>query len=280
MKWALACLALLTAAQAQGAACVWKVTDESGRVLYLGGSWHALRSSDYPLPREYDQAFAASDRLVFEVDPRNLDRSGSEMLKAGEYPKTDSLKNHVDPRTYDYLRRFFNLSSVPEKKWNRYRPWFIAMVLQSPSLHGLSPSLGVEAHYRAKAESARKLITGLETTEDQLAIFSKMDPETSEAMLLLTFVPGDGKRNLKGAFDAWRRGDADYLASAMAEEYKDFPAITERVLNMRNRRWLPQLANDLASGQTYFVIVGAGHLGGPNGVVSLLRGQGKKVVPL
>jgi hypothetical protein len=105
-----------------GAACVWKVTSGTN-VLYLGGSIHALKSTDYPLPAPYNRAFDASDRLVFEVDPKALLESSRGVLKAGEYPKGDSLKNHVDPRTYDYLRRIFKLLNVPEAKFARYRPW-------------------------------------------------------------------------------------------------------------------------------------------------------------
>src|SRR5206468_11759291 len=89
--------------------CVWKVTDRTGGALYLGGSVHALRSSDYPLPAAYNRAFDASERIVFEIDPKALSGSGDAMLKAGKYSNGDSLKNHVEPRTYDYLRRMFGL---------------------------------------------------------------------------------------------------------------------------------------------------------------------------
>ena len=93
-------------------ACVWKVTDPNGGTLYLGGSVHALRPTDYPLPVAYNRAFDASSRLVFENDPKASSQEFSYVLKAGQYAKGDSLKNHVDPRTYDYLRRFFALRNV------------------------------------------------------------------------------------------------------------------------------------------------------------------------
>jgi uncharacterized protein YbaP (TraB family) len=103
-------------------ACVWKVTGPSGGTLYLGGSVHALRSSDYPLPPAFNRAFDASSRLVFEVDEKALVQASNGLLKAGRYPKGDSLKNHVDPRTYAYLRRVFALMKVPEANFSRFRP--------------------------------------------------------------------------------------------------------------------------------------------------------------
>src|SRR5882724_13623254 len=80
------------------AACVWKVTSATGNVLYLAGSIHALQSTDYPLPSAYNRAFDASERLVCEVDPKALEKSIKGVIKAREYPKGDSLKNHVDPQ--------------------------------------------------------------------------------------------------------------------------------------------------------------------------------------
>src|ERR1700730_10487494 len=111
--------------EAPAASCVWKVTSTDGHSLYLGGSFHALRPSDYPLPREYNRAFDASSRLAFEDDPKTGHAALNALMKAGEYPRGDSLKNHVDPRTYAYLRRFFSFTNVPEEKFSRYRPWLL-----------------------------------------------------------------------------------------------------------------------------------------------------------
>ena len=81
----LACLRMIIAAalilivNQAGAACVWKVTSGTN-VLYLGGSIHALKNSDYPLPVAYNRALDASDRLVFEVDPKALLQSSRGIL--------------------------------------------------------------------------------------------------------------------------------------------------------------------------------------------------------
>jgi uncharacterized protein YbaP (TraB family) len=90
------------------------VTGPNGAVLYLGGSVHALRRIDYPLPAAYNRAFDASSRLVFEDDPKASLREAKALLRAGTYPKGDTLRNHVDPRTYNYVRRFFALVNVPK----------------------------------------------------------------------------------------------------------------------------------------------------------------------
>lgn len=257
--------------------CVWKVTAPGGGTLFIGGSVHALRSVDYPLPPAYNRAFEASTHVALEVDPKALTAASSGLLKAGKYPSGDSLKNHVDPRTYDYLRRVFALLKVPEEKYSRYRPWMIVLMLESPSLRGLSDDLGVDQFITDRAQTNHKPIVGLETAGEHSSVFVDLSDRQSEALLLVSFIP----QNTKGGGDivtsAWRRGDVDTLARSMHESYADFPAFADRILGARNRRWIPKLEGYLKSGHTYFAVVGAAHLGGSDGLLALLRGRGYKV---
>jgi uncharacterized protein YbaP (TraB family) len=261
------------------AASVWKVSSPSGNLLYLGGSIHALRSTDYPLPPEYARACDASNHLVFEIDPKEMGAAGKSLLKAGEYPSGDSLKNHVDPRTYDYVRRFFGALNVPESKFARFRPWFLAAMLQAPQLHGLSSDLGVEGFLMKRARAKSKPISGLETLEESMQTISGLNDRQSEAMLLVSFIPGS-----RGAGDAlkqaWKKGDADRVSAIMSQMLADVPSIAERIITRRNHNWLPKIRSFLQSDQTYFVVVGAGHMGGPDGVITLLRQNGYNVEQL
>jgi uncharacterized protein YbaP (TraB family) len=262
-------------------ACVWKVSDPNGRTLYLGGSIHALRGTDYPLPAAYNRAFDASTRLVFEVDPKEVSASSAYFSKTAEYSKGDSLKNHVDPRTYDYVRRVFKLMGVPEEKFSRYRPWALEMFLQSPGLHGLSSNLGVEGFMLRRAQVNSKPVSGLESTRESMEITSGLTDRQSEALLLITFIPhAGGKETFSRMLDAWRHGDTETLARLAQEEFSDFPAMSERILDERNRKWIPKIEDYLRSGQTYFVIAGAAHMGGPEGVLALLKSRGYKIEQL
>jgi uncharacterized protein YbaP (TraB family) len=270
------------APQIEAASCVWKVSASNGASLYLAGSWHALRRADYPLPATYNRAFESCNRLVFEISPRDLDRSGNAIDRAGEYPKSDNLKNHVDPRTYDYLRRFFGILGVSEVTFSRYRPWYISMVLGSFSRsHGLSHELGVESFLEKKARAASKPIDGLESLREHVDVYSGLSDRGSEALLLITFIPADkGSPDFNRMMAAWRRGDADFLTNSVHEGFRDFPAMADRLLKARNRNWIPKLEGYLRSGKTYLAVFGAAHLGGSDGVVALLRARGYKLEQL
>jgi uncharacterized protein len=261
------------------AASVWKVSDSSGKVLYLGGSVHALRSTDYPLPPEYARACDASSRLVFEIGPKEMGGASKSLLKAGEYPKGDNLKSHVDPRTYDYVRRFFGALNVPEAKFAKFRPWFLAAMLQAPQLHGLSPDLGVEGFVMKRSRPKSKPMSGLETLQESVETLSGLNDRQSEEMLLVSFIPsgrGAGDR-LK---EAWKKGDADEVWKITSGMLADVPSIADRIITRRNRDWLPKIDLLLHDNETAFVVVGAGHMGGPDGLLNLLRQRGYKIEQL
>lgn len=272
---------ILFASFAQAASCVWRVTGPNGPTLYLGGSVHLLRSSDYPLPPQFNVAFDASSRLAFEVNPQQMLTFAKEFGKAGEYPKGDSLKNHVDVRTYAYLRRIFALLHVPEEKFSRYHAWMIAVVLEQVGHSPTEYELGVERFIQRRALAHHKPMVGLESPREHAAVFSGLSDVQAEAYLLLHFIPNAANKTTRDeVLAAWRRGDADFLARATAAAYRDFPALAEREVDARNRAWLPKIEGYLAGGQTYFVVAGAGHMGGPNGLLALLRGRGYRIEQL
>src|SRR5437762_7747400 len=204
------------------ASCVWKVTSSDGRSLYLGGSFHALRPSDYPLPSQYNRAFDACSHLAFEDDPKAGEASFRALVKAGEYPKGDSLKNHVDPRTYAYLRRFFGLHNVSEDKFSRFRPWLIDIILSAPPPEYYQ--LGVERFLERRAKAAGKPITGLESAREHNDVFTGLTDRQAEALLLTLFInAGHGENNGVNMFQAWRHGDAEVLAPRRGNPFAIFP---------------------------------------------------------
>ncbi|MEY2505598.1 MAG: uncharacterized protein QOG27_1878 [Verrucomicrobiota bacterium] len=271
---------LVTAVSADASpGCVWKVTGPTGGTLYLGGSVHALKSSDYPLPAAYNRAFDASERIVFEVEPKALSGFGDVLLKAGHYPKGDSLKNHVDPRTYDYLRRIFALMKIPESKYSQCRPWLLVLLLDSPQ-SGVSDELGVDEFLTRRAQANSKPAFGLETVREHSAVFSGLTDKQSEALLLINLIPQSGGDDRSSIMAAWRRGDVDALARLTRASFADFPAFGVRIIGARNRNWMPKVEEYLRGGKTCFVVVGAAHLGGGDGLLALLRARGYRLEKL
>jgi len=263
---------------AAASSCVWEVTGPSGGTIYLGGSVHALRSSDYPLPAAYNRAFDATSRVVFEDDPKAGSKEAKELLRYGTYPKGDTLKNHVDPRTYAYIRRFFALVNVPETEFAKYRPWLLNVMLSSPSYEHWE--LGIELYLHRRAAAKSKPVSGLESPKEHNAFFVDLSDRESEALLLILFINAAREGPSVNMINAWRRGDVEALNRILRESFQDFPSLARRLIDMRNQNWLPKIDGYLRSCQTYFVVVGADHLGGPNGLLGLLKARGCKLEEL
>jgi uncharacterized protein YbaP (TraB family) len=261
-------------------ACVWKVTRPDGKAVYFGGSVHALPKGDYPLPAAYLRAFDASSRIAFEVDAKALQDSTKALVQNGKYRRGDSLKNHVDARTYAYMRRLFGLMNVPEESFSQYRPWFIVLLLQSAASSRSMPKAGVDEYFMKRAAKRSMPVVGLESVQEHARVYSGLTDRDSEILLLSTFIPSGASRGDNDLMKAWYRGDAEMLARIMERESQDFPAFNERLLGARNRAWIPRIDAFLESGHTYFVVVGAGHFGGSRGLLALLRAKGYQIEQL
>lgn len=242
---------------------------------------HALRGSDYPLPASFNRAFDASSRVVFEGEPKEISRAPESLLKAGEYPKGDSLKNHVDPRTYEYVRHVFRLLNVPEAKFSKYRPWLLAAMLQSLGRKGLSQELGVEGFLTKRARANSKPVYGLESLREGIGAFSGLSERQGEAFLLLTFIPPENASIGNAALvAAWRRGETEYLWRITRDGFRDYPELGERLLEARNRTWMPKIERYFQSSSPHFIVVGAAHFGGPEGLLTLLKKRGYRLEQL
>ncbi len=265
-------LAFVACASAR-AACVWKITGPNGAVIYLGGSIHGLDSTDYPLPAAYNRAFDASTALVVEEDLNVSRYRAQKFYKSGFYGRGDSLKNHVDPRTYDYVRRVFAATGVPESEVAKCKPWMLIMMLWS----GGTNELGIESYLIRRAHANHRPIYGLETFREHAEVISGMSDRQAELVLLETFAGTDVHKQMLAA---WRRGDADTIARIQREAQRDLPSFGERLIAERNRNWIPKIEGYIRDRHTCFVVAGAAHMGGPDGVLAILRQRGYRIEQL
>src|SRR5262249_55259017 len=151
-------------------------------------------------------------------------------------PKGDTLRNHVDPRTYTYIRRFFALVNVPEDKFARYRPWLINVMLSSPSSENWK--LGVERYLQSRAKGSKPM-SGLESPKEHNSFFVDLNDHEAEALLLILFInAAQGETEGGSMIGAWRRGDADSLTRMVQESFRDFPSLGRRLIDVRNRNWI------------------------------------------
>jgi len=254
--------------------------------LTLMGSIHTLSEKAFPLPDVFLKSYRDADVLVFETDMERLNTPDfqAEFQSLGLYPDGDHIQNHLSPHVYHKLLSTLDELHIPKKMYTRFRPWFCALALTT--LHfqeqGYGPRNGLDSYFFNMAQQDGKTLAHLESPEDQLHLLQSLNGDEAEEKFLLQSLQqmgGDGSMAEEMA-SAWARGDAGALHSLIMAGFEDFPKLYERFFIQRNRNWLPAIEKLIHSGNHCLVIVGAGHLVGPRGLVRMLEDQGCQVHPI
>ena len=275
-------IALLAPIQAQAPRnFLWKVSGRQS-VIYLVGSIHLLTKDYYPLSPALDTAFKDSDLLVEEADLGELEAPASQLklLTRGMLPAGQSLDKVVSPSTYALAAKRVADLGMPIEPLKRFKPWMLAMTLVEFEWQkaGFDASLGLDKHFHDRAKIEGKMVQGLETIDYQLALFDGMTMEQQDRMLTESLKDVDSERaNVLELTDAWKAGDVATVERIVLGDAKDDPDMYQRLLVNRNRNWMPRLdAFFTRTGHT-FVVVGAAHLVGPDGLITMLMAKGYKV---
>lgn len=266
---------------------VWKVSD-SDSTVYLAGSVHLLREEDHPISPVYDQAYADSAEVVFEVDMTEMMSPDgmAKMQSLGTYPPDDSLDRHLKPETIEQIRQY--LATHPTGAaylpgLSRLRPGMLFLSISSLEAMRLKarPDLGLEIIYHQRATADGKPTRGLETIEYQMGLFNSIPDAEIDALLTKTLADAASMPEvLEKLIAHWHAGDAEALDQLLNEEMDaadDDGRFKELLLTGRNRAWMPEIEKALAGSRNVFFLVGAGHLVGEDGVVALLRKKGYTV---
>lgn len=276
-----ALIVLLFAAwpNAQGRSFVWKVTAKQGGTIYLAGSVHLLSATYYPLKPAYDAAFSRSDLLVEEIDMADMlaTESQMQMLTRGMLPPGQSLQNVITPETYQATARKAEALGLPMEPLKRFKPWLLALTLQGMEWQkaGFDSELGLDKHFYDAAKASGKRVQGLETLEYQISRFDEMPMDQQDRLLSETLKELDTtKEEFTKLADAWQAGDAPQVEKLALEDLRSEPAMYRRLLVERNQQWLPKIEKLFSRPAPAFVVVGAAHLIGPDGLLTLLRSKG------
>ncbi len=270
---------------------LWKVSDADNSV-YLLGTFHFLKPTDYPLSADVDAAFADAEKVVFEIAPEEMGSPTLAMQMGQAALRTDGtqLNSELPPETVAALDAWVaaNATQLGETGMNgqvlqMFEPWFVGLMVTIVELtkYGLDPAIGLDNHLAERARLANKPTAGLETGAEQIAFLDGMDKVEQLQFLQESLKSGeDGQAEIEKMHTAWRNGDDVVLWQEMALEMRaQFPKLYQRINVERNDAWLPKIVERLEQPGTddTLVAVGALHLIGEDGVVEKLRALGYEV---
>jgi uncharacterized protein len=274
-------LALLAPIHAAGHNFLWKATGRGG-VVYLVGSVHMLTPAYYPLDPALESAFKDSDLLVEEVDLAEMlaPEAQLQILTRGMLPSDQTLEHVLSPPTYALVNKTAGGLGAPMEALRRFKPWMLAVALEGLVLQqgGFDPNLGLDKHFYDLAQAGAKPVQGLETAEYQLSRFDDMTMAQQDRFLADTINELDTeKASVSTLAVAWKAGNAPMVEQIVLADLKRDPVMYQRLLVERNRNWLPKLDALFGRPGHAFVVVGAAHLIGPDGLLQMLAAKGYRV---
>ena len=256
---------------------VWKVS-KGEQSLYIGGTCHVLRAADYPLPAEFDLAYAAADTLVFEIDPAAAQEPAfaMQLLAKASYTDGRSLKSVLSEEAYQALAAQGAKSGLPIEVLNGIKPGMVMMMLMMQELTkaGVSQE-GVDMHYHALGLKDNKPVKSLETPDFQIELITTLGEGMENELVLYGLKDLSHMKELfQELIAAWRAGNLAQIESLFLSDMRDYPELYAKMLADRNQRWIPQIEAYLKSPEIEFVLVGVAHAAGDDGILHLLEAQG------
>ena len=256
---------------------VFRITRD-GNSMFIGGSVHVLRETDFPLPEAFDYAFSASDALVLETDLDQMETPEAlRYLSENMYlPSGKTLRTILSPQVYQALNLVCLEYGLPIALLESMKPSVVMntlAVLQIES-HGFG-QLGVDYYYFEKAKEQNKPVVFLESVQTQInAIVSMGEGYEDEYVMYSLADMEETEEGIKTLVYEWRNGITSGTEESLAEMYNSWPQIYKTMITDRHDAWFPQIDKFLASGRTYFIIVGYMHLPGFYGLLQYLEDAG------
>lgn len=257
---------------------LWFVQGPKARHALLG-SVHLLPASAHPLPAALGAAYDASKALVLETDLDALSdpELQNRMLSAARDDRRGGLKSRIGPALYARLQKRAGALGMPLPACEDLRGWFCALTLELYPLQQaqFSAEFGLDQFFYARAQEDGKPVEGLETAAQQTALFTDIGDALSSQMVSEALDEHAYASQTPEEFlRIWREGDAATMEKMMKDMKRRYPKLYERLLASRNRAWLPQLVEKFNGDAPVLVVVGAGHLVGPEGLVAALKSKG------
>lgn len=258
-------------------------------VVYVLGALHAGYPIDYPARHPFRPAILSAlhdaSQVAFELSPDALIDAAADVQRVG-HCSSACLPRSIPPSLYRKVAARVGMDSAVLHQLSRTRPWLAAMVVESYDTvaSGMETDYGTEA--QIENNDLKGSIVGLETLREQLQAFDTLSLGAQQEMLEQTLAqsPQQNAADLRRVHDLWRAGDADRLFDWQQRKTAKLmrnKAMSDRIDNQivyqRNARFVSRIEALTAPRKPVFVAVGALHLGGPKGVLSLLRAAGYQV---
>lgn len=272
-------LSILTAAtNAQESSNLWKVEGNGIKTSYLFGTMHIIPQKDFNLKDKVKTAFEASEQVVLELDMASPEFM-KDVMAYSYLEKGKALKSYMDDSEYELLDDYLKeKTGNGMQMYNSVKPFMLLSVILMASSN--EPMASFEMTLMTMAKEAKKDIEGLETYASQVAIFEHTSYEKQiDDLVEMIKNPEESALHYDKMAQLYIAEDINSLYDYMDEFMDNDIEMMKKFLDDRNHNWIPEIVKFSKSHSTFYG-VGAGHLGGAQGVVNLLKDAGYTVTPI
>jgi uncharacterized protein len=275
-----------------GDGMLWRIEKAGLRPSYLFGTMH---STDPRLDRQVNRVrplIARASAVAVEigelVTPGLKEKAAQEIAQAGLARSGNALEGLWPPADRAAVEAMLLSRGVTAERAQRFETWFLIVTLSSPQCERERRALGlasVDEKIGVAGTKAGRNPIGLEKLEDQITVLRRIGGFNPSASLIETAkraqVIADMRETMTQAYVGDRLGELQALGrigeilsgQAASSESQSF---TRSLLDDRNFVMRDNSQALLAKGGA-FIAVGALHLPGPNGLVSLYRQLGYRI---
>jgi uncharacterized protein len=260
---------------------VWVASSGENKV-YLAGTVHLLRPADYPLPAEFNEAYNDSDKLYFETDISSMNDLAvqASMMQQLMYADSQSLRTVLNPEAYAALSDYVSKSGLPMAMLDKFKPGLLVSTLQVIEFQklGFTPQ-GVDMHFHNRAMGDGKPTGELEPVQAQIDFIAEMGMGNESEFILLSLRDMEElATSINELVLAWREGNTQHLEEKFIKEMKEESLeLYNSLLVERNNNWMHTIEAMFSEAGNEFVLVGAAHLVGEDGLLKLLSNKGYQI---
>jgi len=259
---------------------LWKITGpDMESESYLFGTMHLIEKEYFLFPKKLQKLVSKTDQLVMEIAglPNQMDAMKYVMLDEGTF--FDFFNEAQTDTILRWAKAEFKMEEPAFRAaFSKMKPFVIVQMATQVQFMGKTESY--EMTFDEIAKEHEIPMKGLETIEQQMSFFDELTDEQQVEMVMA------GIRDAEESIETMREMQQTYVSQNVDALYQmineDDGVISEeqaKFLDNRNANWIPQI-KELIKSTNSFIAVGAGHLGGPNGVIRLLEKGGYTLTPL
>ncbi len=259
---------------------LWRVSKPGVAASHIFGTIHIADPRVLLIPDPVLQALAQAKSYAMEIQFNPAVEA--RFFEAAQFDDGRRLEPLIGAEAYAQVQTNLRLREVPQEIIARLKPWAaLANLTVTPEDYD---RFTLDQKLYALARARRLRTFGLESIEEQIAVFDGIPLDTQVALLKHGLAEREYFVGLiEPTIQAWLKRDLAALRALQGRTATRFPqmaehyrALTRHIVDNRSVVMAHRLFMPLREGSV-FVAIGVDHLYGEKGVLRLLQKQGYRV---